>query len=181
MPFRPGYLYVRPHTTTMVWRVRRRQSTFWDFESPEHTQRVHFIGKLEHHFVSNHAEHIEITDDHPVLVNYQHPWTEIYISAKPAKPGELAVELLQAIQSQLGGWRAPAEYFNRDVAPRQLLEGGYGLLFSGPEPLAAVVRQALSTAEVRFTALPCKRLERQARALVAGKNFVVAKDFRNEA
>ena len=165
----------------MVWRVRRRQSTFWDFESPEHTQRVHFIGKLEHHFVSSHAEDIQITDDHPVLVNYQHPWTEIYISAKPARPGELAVELLQAVQSQLGGWRAPAEYLNRDVAPRPLLEGGYGLLFSGPEPLAAVVRQALSTAEVRFTALPCKRLEHQARALVAGKNFVVAKDFRYEA
>jgi hypothetical protein len=165
----------------MVWRVHRRQSTFWDFESPTHTERVHFIGKLEHYFVSNRAEYIEITDDHPVLVNYQHPWTEIYISAKPARPGELAVELLQAVQSRLGGWRAPAEYFNRDVAPRQLLEGGYGLLFSGPEPLAALVRQALNSAEVRFTALPCKRLEHQARALVAGKNFVVAKDFRNEA
>ncbi len=165
----------------MVWRVRRRQSTFWDFEGPERTQRVHFIGKLEHHFVSNHAEEIEITDDHPVLVDYQHPWTDIYISAKPSRSGELAVELLQAVQSQLGGWRAPAEYFNRDVAPRKLLEDGHGLLFSGPEPLAAVVRQALSTAEVRFTALPRKRLEYQARVLVAGKNFVVAKDFRNEA
>jgi hypothetical protein len=172
---------VRPHTTNMVWRVRKRQSTFWDFESPEHTQRVHFIGKLEHHFVSNYAEDIEITDDHPVLVNYQHPWTEIYIAAKPARPGELAVELLQAVQSQLDGWRAPAEYFNRDVAPRKLLEGGYGLLFSGPEPLAAVVRQTLSAAEVRFTSLPRKRLEHQARALVAGTNFVVARDFRNEA
>jgi hypothetical protein len=142
---------------------------------------VHFIGKLEHHFVSNHADDIEITHDHPVLVNYQHPWTEIYISAKPARPGELAVELLRTVQNQLSGCRAPAEYFNRDVAPRQLLEGGYGLLFSGPEPLAAVVRQTLSTAEVRFAALPCKRVEHQARALVAGKNFVVANDFRNEA
>jgi pimeloyl-ACP methyl ester carboxylesterase len=40
----------------MVWRVRRRQSTFWDFEGLEHTRRVHFIGKLELHFVSDSAE-----------------------------------------------------------------------------------------------------------------------------
>ena len=163
----------------MVWRVRRRQSSFWDFESPEHTQRVHFIGKLEHHYVSNQAETIEIKDEHPVLLNYQHPWIDIYISTKPLKPGELAVELLHAVRSELGGWRAPAEYFNRDVETRLLLEGGFGLLFSGPEPLAATVRQALEAAEVRFTALPRKRQQQQARALVAGKNFVVAKDFQS--
>jgi hypothetical protein len=165
----------------MVWRIRRRQSSFWDFESPEHTQRVHFIGKLEHHFVSNHAERIEISDEHPVLLNYQHPWNEIYISSEPAKAGELTVELLRTVQSELGAWRSPAEYFNRDVELRQLLEGGFGLLFSGPDPLAAKVRHALSEAEVRFTALPLKRREQQVRALVTGKNFVVANDFRNEA
>ncbi len=163
----------------MVWRVRRRQSTFWDFESPEHTQRVHFVGKLEHHFVSNHAESVEIKDLHPVLLNYQHPWTEIYISTKPVRPGELALELLHAVQAELGGWRAPTEYFNQE--PRSLLAGGFGLLFNGPEPLAAKVKQLLGVAEVRFTALPRKRAEQQVRALIAGKNFVVAKDFRNEA
>jgi hypothetical protein len=165
----------------MVWRVRRRQSSFWDFESPEHTQRVHFIGKLEHHFVSNHAERIEITDEHPVLLNYQHPWTDIYVSVKPPNPNELADELLQAVQAELGGWRSPAEYFNQAFETRLLLEGGFGLLFTGPEPLADTVRRALDTAEVRFTALPRKFQRQQARALVAGKNFVVAKDFRNEA
>lgn len=165
----------------MIWRVRSRQTTFWDFESSEDIRRVHFIGKLEHHYVSNHAEDIQITDDHPVLVNYQHPWSEIYISAKAARPGELAVELLQAVQSQLRGWRSPVEYFNRDIETRQLLAGGYGLLFSGPDPLAAVLKEALSRADLKFTALPRKRLEHQAKALVAGKNFVVARDFRNEA
>ena len=165
----------------MVWRIRKRQSTFWDFQSPEHTQRVHFIGKLEHHFVSTHAETVEIKDVHPVLMNYQHPWVEIYISTKPKRPGEVAAELLHTVQGELGAWRSPAEYFNQDVEPRVLLEGGFGLLFSGPAPLAAKVRQFLTEAEVRFTALPRKRQEQQARALIAGKNFVVAKDFRNEA
>jgi hypothetical protein len=165
----------------MVWQVRKRQSSFWDFESPEHTQRVHFIGKLEHHFVSNHADSIEIKDDHPVLLNYQHPWTGIYISAKALNAGELAVELLHAVQSEIGAWRSSTEYFNRDVETRLLLEGGFGLLFTGPEPLAAKVRQALSTAGVGFAALSRTHPQHQARALVAGKNFVVAKDFRNEA
>ncbi len=165
----------------MVWRVRKRQSSFWDFESPEHTQRVHFIGKLEHHFVSNHAEHIEITSAHPVLLNYQHPWKEIYVSTKPFRPSELAVDLLHLVQAELGAWRSPGEYFNRDCPPRKLLESGFGLLFSGPEPLAAAVEQALREAGVKFTALPRKRHEQQVKALVAGKNFVVAQDFRNEA
>jgi hypothetical protein len=165
----------------MVWRIRKRQSTFWDFECPERTQRVHFIGKLEHHFVSNHAEHLEITDEHPVLINYRHPWVEIYISSKPRNPGKLAVELLHAIQAELGVWRSPSEYFNRDVKPSALLEGGLGLLFSGPEPLAAKVQQALHEAEISFTALPRKRREQPVKALIAGRNFVVATDFRDAA
>lgn len=165
----------------MVWRVRRRQSTFWDLESPEHTRRVHFIGKLGHHFVSDIAESVEIKDGHPVLVNHQHPWTQLYISSRPERPGDLAAELLRAVPSELGPWRSPAQYFNRDFELRLLLEGGFGLLFSGPEPLAAKVRQVLGAAEVGFTALPRKHPEQQARALIAGRNFVVAKDFRSEA
>jgi hypothetical protein len=163
----------------MVWRIRRRQSTFWDFESTERTLRVHFIGKLEHHFVSNHAEHLEITEEHPVLINYRNPWTEIYVSSKALNPGKLSVELLHSIQVVLGVWRSPSEYFNREVKLRVLLEGGLGLLFVGPEPLAAKVQEVLQESEVRFTALPSKRSEQQVKALVAGKNFVVANDFRN--
>ncbi len=97
------------------------------------------------------------------------------------KPGEVVVKLLHAVQNELGAWRSPAEYFNGDVELGKLLEGGFGLLFSGPEPLAEAVKCTLSEADVRFTALRRKRQERQVRALIAGKNFVVAKDFRNEA
>jgi hypothetical protein len=165
----------------MVWRVCRRQSSFWDFESPEHTKRVHFVGKLEHHFVSTHAERIEITDEHPVLSNYKHPWIEIYIATSPTRPSELATALLHLVQAELGAWRSPVEYFNRGYPPRELLHAGFGLLFCGPEPLAALVQNALGHAEVSFTALPRTHKEQSVKALIAGKNFVVARDFRNEA
>jgi len=165
----------------MVWLICKRQSTFWDFENSERTRRVHFIGKLEHHFVSNQAGHLEITDEHPVLMDYRHPWTEIYIFSKPLNPGRFAVELLHSIQAEVGPWRSPLAYFNRDVKPGVLLEGGLGRLFGGPEPLAAKVQQALHEAEVKLTAVSSKRREQQVKALIAGRNFVVAKDFRNGA
>ncbi len=141
----------------MVWCIRQTQATFWDFEGPEQErQRVHFQDKLEHHLAHspvNTFDAVEITDDHPVLMPYRHAWSDIYLASRAAEPARLALKLTQSVQRELGVWRSPHAYFNHDVPIKALLHAGFGLLFSGPEPLAAALGASLRTANIRFTAL----------------------------
>ncbi len=58
------------------------------------------------------------------------------------------------------------------------MDRGHGLLFSGPDSLIDAVKEELSAAGVKFTALPRKRTQHVVKALVAGVNFVVAREFR---
>lgn len=62
----------------------------------------------------------------------------------------------------------------------EVLAHGYGALGGLPIPIANVISPILTDEGVRFTMLPSHGPSGEFRALIAGKNWVVAERFRVE-
>lgn len=77
------------------------------------------------------------------------------------------------------GWRDAKAYLNV-AASNTALMNGHGKLFGGPGTLGKLVSAVLSKAHVAHTLLPERDAQGPMRVLVAGGNWVVAKDFRVE-
>ena len=164
----------------MSLHISHRQTTFWDFTGPGGTQRVHFLQKQEQSFVSPECDGFAVVTQHPALLNYQHPWSSIYISSAPPEPAGMLDDVTSRIASVVAPWRRGSDYFNNLVDPLTLLREGSGLFVHAPQPLAALGCAALDAAAVAYSVQPSRPLGAPMQALIAGPNFVVAREFRIE-
>ena len=117
---------------------------------------------------------------HTVLLDYEFSWQAIYLSSAAASAESLFERMAVALATEISPWRSSSAYFNQHFNPTDLLLAGYGLLFRGPNPLAERISSCLSEAGVIWRALPDRPARPPMQALIAGRNFVVAKDFATE-
>ena len=164
----------------MSWQIKHRQTTYWDVVSPASHQRIHFIGKMEFQYVEADAASLEIVEDHPLLREYQSPWESVYISSAPVEPDVFHRYMMNVIEVDLQPWRSSTRYFNQVIDLPSLLAGGFGLLFSGPAALAEKVSQLLAEAKIESTRLPGQKARPPMKALILGRNYVIATNFRVE-
>ena len=162
----------------MTLRISHRQTTFWDFSSPEEMTRIHFVEKQEQSYVSPECDEPHVVSEHPVLLDYKDAWRSVYLSSAASLP-EAALEYLAAeIASIVAPWRSSSSYFNDLVDPLELLRGGSGLLAYAPQTVADRLCGALDVLGIGFSALPSRQPRWPMQALIAGQNFVVAREFR---
>ena len=159
--------------------ITTRQSTYWDFKSPSGLGRVHFVGKEEFCFYRAATPGFSIHVEHPLLLNYQLSWNRVYISGKPEESSTVLREIGNVWEPLLQGWRSPLLYMN-DVGPETMLSEGHGQLLDAPEPLAALAVEVLAKHGIRSTVCSGYGHLKALKVLVAGRNFVIAKDFRIE-
>ena len=164
----------------MSLRIAQRQTTYWDFSGPEGTTRVHFVDKQEHSFVSPACESFRVVSEHPVLVDYRDPWISIYLASSPSQPDLALEDLAGTVSSAAGPWRSPSVYFNDQMDPLELLRRGSGLFAQAPQTVAKRLCHALGQLGATYTTLPSHSGAWPMQALIAGPNFVVARDFRAE-
>lgn len=164
----------------MALRITRRQTTYWDFVDTERRFRIHFLGKQEHRFSHEEVASFEIVHDHPVLLEYRCRWNSLHVSSAPREPESLLRGLLDSLNQELSPWRNAASYFNHMAGPLSVLRHGYGLLFEGPEPLAEKLSGLLEGSRVEFLRLPGRPARWPMQAFIAGRNYVVAREFRVE-
>jgi hypothetical protein len=158
--------------------ISKRQTTYWELEGPKGTIRIDFLGKLEHHFVLNEPVCFNILEEHPVLLNYQHPWLKLYVSSPSSDPqGDLA-EICKLLEAYSSSWRSPMEYLNPYFSSETILRTGFGLLLEAPDPLAMQVSTRLAERGISTNCHPARPAIDGVKALVIGRNFVVASDFR---
>jgi hypothetical protein len=163
----------------MAYEIILRQSTYCDLKQDNIIERVHFKKKEEFVFVSKFAESFCIVDNHPVLLDYQFDWREIYI-VRPVSDVEQVVDILeQAIDAKTEGWRTASRYYNK-AGIKRILRDGYGKLLGAPIPIVEDCCKILSKAGAEFSHLDSLPSRCPRQALILGKNFVVAESFRVE-
>lgn len=163
----------------MGYEITRRQSTFWDFTSPERLIRVHFMGKKEFGFVEPAAPDLRFEERHPLLADYSNAWMQIFVSSPAAEPVLLLQRICESVSAITGQWRSFAHYRKNSVA-LEILALGYGALGGLPITIASVIASLLAAEGVRFTVLPSHGPSGEFQALIAGRNWVVAESFRVE-
>jgi len=161
------------------YEITTRQSTYWDFKNSSELVRIHFIGKEEFCFTSAATSGFSIRVEHPLLLDYQLSWNRVYISDKSEKSSTVLREIGNVWEPLLQGWRSPLLYMN-DVGPEIMLSEGHGQLLDAPEPLAALAVEILAKHGIRSTVCSGYGHLKALKVLVAGRNFVIAKDFRIE-
>lgn len=156
------------------------QATYWEFTDASGRCRVHFIEKQEHCFVSDECQGFEILCSHPVLMDYEHSWSSVYVSSPLADPESIWVELKAAANNCTGSWRKPRHYFNQRFSGCEVLRGGLGMLADAPVPIAVQFAAILVKANISHHVLPSRPARQPSKALIAGQNFVVALDYKIE-
>ena len=160
--------------------IGRRQTTYWDLEpvDPAHQPtRVHFIGKVEHCYVSARFAGASLFQEHPILADYVEPTLTLYVSNVAARPELALAQLAQRVREWSHGWRALARYQNQECDPLSILLGGYGLLMSGPSSLIRRAEELLAEHGASPNVLPSHAKTRQLQVLCLGESFVVAQHF----
>jgi hypothetical protein len=158
-------------------RITYRQTKYWDFSDASGVKRVHFVDKSEQSFVSADCDTFSILSEHLILLDYLESWSSVYIASKAKQPEIIYERLIADIASVNGNWRPQAYYFNSQVRPVKLLSDGYGLLMTGPQTIVSRASLVLTSAGLRHTVLPAQSSRWPMKALIAGRNFVIARDF----
>jgi hypothetical protein len=163
----------------LMVRITKRQTTYWDLDTEHGPIRVHFHNKKEHRFVSPAADAFEVTASHPVLLNYSEPWSQLSIVGSSADAAEVIGALASVGSTILKPWRNLAEYLNPSVTPTELIQAG-GVLLDAPDSLVSPISLALTGVGVCHTLIRSRPAAQAPKALIVGRNFVVAEDFQVE-
>ena len=161
----------------MALRISHRQTTYWDFSGPEETVRMHFLQKQEQSFVSPDCDSFRVVSEHPVLLNYLETWTSVYLASAAIRPDAALEDLAAAISSVVAPWRSSESYFNDLADPLELLRDGSGLLIRAPQSIAIKVTAVLDANGACYSSIPSSSSQAPMQALIAGANFVVARQF----
>ncbi|MFC5437232.1 hypothetical protein ACFPME_11735 [Rhodanobacter umsongensis] len=161
----------------MTARITRRQTTFWELADSSGEFRFHFAHKQEQHFVSPECDQFGVVTDHPVLIDYSQPWSSIYVASPATDPTQILERIASQVAVVVGPWRRSNDYLNRQADPSSLLQKGAGLLLRAPNAIVALVHPILGAAGVKFTVLPHLPSRWPMQSFVAGRNFVVAREF----
>jgi hypothetical protein len=161
----------------MTARITRRQTTFWELADSSGEFRFHFAHKQEQHFVSPECEEFGVFTDHPVLLNYSQRWSSIYVASPATDPAQVLERIASEVALVVGPWRTSSNYLNRQADPSTLLQKGAGLLLHAPNVIVAMVQPILGAVGVKCTVLPHFPSRWPMQCFVAGRNFVVAKEF----
>jgi hypothetical protein len=160
--------------------IIKRQTTFWEIATATALLRVHFLQKHEQYFAHLEFQAMDFVIEHPVLLDYQYAWSEIYVSSPSAAAGEVIDRLAGLVAARMSPWREAGVYFNNQADGAAILQAGYGLLCRAPDPVADDLCHALSEMDVAHSRLAGRPARWPMRAFIAGQNYVVAQDFRVE-
>jgi hypothetical protein len=161
--------------------IRRRQTTYWDLDFRDtrlSRTRVHFIGKVEFHYVSPAFSEASLYQEHPLLADYREPSLQLFVNHPASEPEILMEQLSGLVRAWSQGWRSLHRYQNSQSNPHRILATGSGLLMSGPRTLVNAAEAMLAEHGAEPTSLPPSHTPgRQLQALCLGLNFVIACHF----
>lgn len=180
----------------LAGQILKRQTTYWEIAFPgdgvqsSQIWRVNFLQKKEFVFQNEHFPHSRLIDaqldSHPLLIDYQQWWGDLYVSSPAMNPKDAIALLDTLIHEETAGWRPLKRYLNAmaDISLRE----GYGLLLHGPRALvdkAQVLLAGMGITTHIFQPKPAitsqsKRAITPVQLLLLGSNYIIAGSFTAE-
>ncbi|MCE9577177.1 MAG: hypothetical protein K8W52_28775 [Deltaproteobacteria bacterium] len=163
--------------------ILRRQPSYWELRSATGVRcRVHFLERCDDRFAATDYLGIALVSDHPLLALRAAPSGRVFFNGQPRDPAAVVAALDATVREISHGWRTLADYADLGRDLEASLRVGFGLLVSGPAPVCSAVAAELEGAGVSTSSLgSAGTVERPpCRALVLGRSYVVAHDFRFE-
>jgi hypothetical protein len=151
-------------------RIVRREGRSWTLVGAA-TFRVHFLGEKERRAGGPDFARAELVRGHPMLMAYAEPQQEVYFSGGEVVPEDFGARLERELQAAMGGWRTFAG------AGAAVRKNRFGRAFGGPASLATIVAEALRAAGASASVIDVPGGRADVRALLLGRNVVVAKGF----
>lgn len=117
------------------------------------------------------CESMKKSSGHHLLWNHNDPLEKVYFTDLETSPYEVIGRLYELHRATFGNWREFHDYW---VASPKTLAGGFGLLFTGPSPLADAYCSALEGL-LRYSRVVEHSPKEQYSAFIFDRNFVVAR------
>jgi hypothetical protein len=99
-----------------------------------------------------------IKTEHPLLLPHSEAVVELYFSSRPSDPDAAVGRLIEAHNAVVGAWFDCLHFFN--LGPqrslRAMLNGGFGKLAAGPQPLIDRYAEALRNSGVAVSSPPSR-------------------------
>jgi hypothetical protein len=152
--------------------------------------------RVEHSYherlASEWTESVYLGQDHPSLIPYTQPESDIYFTGNALSASELLGIVSVACASELGDWHAPTDFLNGDLGLVAGRCGAHGLLGRFPNPVVSRILTMLAGASIRPVVLNERapsfwdggawvKYSESAEALVFGSCFVVGEGIRVDA
>lgn len=162
---------------SVTGRVIKRQTTYWDVQlltgSENSLWRISFSKRAERRVSDSTFTFVSFTNKHPILINYQENWSEIYVSNPCPNPNKIIEFIDHFVSQQTLGYRSANEYLNNVAV--NVLSSGYGLLITAPNSIIAGVASYLQKESIVFMVLACNRVQHPEQfALLLGDEYIIA-------
>ncbi|MEP7292648.1 MAG: hypothetical protein ABI835_12760 [Chloroflexota bacterium] len=155
---------------------------------PQHDYVIRALGAREHRLSLGVFGRLALLDDHPLLYHHNTPKVAVFFDGKAANVNELVLDISQAYVSTFGQWRHlvdMADDINRVIPMVDLLQSGYGLLGTMPQPLAQRLQKVLAhhrvactlSEDASFETLDEHGRSKLAKLLLIDQSYLIALDF----
>ena len=140
---------------------------------------IRCIGVEDHRISVGLFNRLIVTDEHPVLWNYNEVFRQIYFKGTPDNIDGLMLELNQLYGQHYGEVRNLAQDINRMAPLETILKRGNGLLGEMARPMAEKIKALFARYEMEVNLVPSEQEEPPFKhvLLVMDDSFVIAQLF----
>ena len=114
-----------------------------DWEAPDSKRQFKLTceGVREHDLTVGGVGWINTPDSHPLLWAHTNEHASLYFSSKADDPYKIIGRLYETHEQLYGGWRQMSHHVHANAS---LLEGGYGLIASGPSNVIQAYAESIN-------------------------------------
>ena len=138
---------------------------------------IRAIGVREHQVSVGIFGGMKISDDHPLVYQYNQPPTGVFFKGTPKDPNALVLDIFQGYASTFGPWRQIPDYLNTSKPLFDLVKGGGDMLGQMPKPLAERMKTVLEHHELEAKLVEDTLKDPPLKALMLDESYVLAMDF----
>jgi hypothetical protein len=164
---------------SVAGRILKRQTTYWDVQiltdSDDSHWRISFSKKAERQVPSSTFASASLTNNHPLLINYQEGWSSVAIYKSPQSDPDRIIEGINSVVFQQTLGYRPANQYLSNVAT-QVLTYGYGELVSAPNSIISSLIPFVQQAGILYTILAGGGLIQHPEqfVLLLGNGYIIA-------
>jgi hypothetical protein len=144
--------------------------------APHSKIRIHFRGKRELSLKKGKFSSMQISDNHPLLIDHIDPIASVHLASGIADKEKFGDELETVVKDIFGGWRSLEDYLNMPL--NIFFEKDFGILMFAPITYAEAAIEMAEAMGVKLTIRGLRKQEGNPRVIFFDEHYIIAEDFR---